>query len=203
LFKRHYPRDILPFALDLFLGKQVLIAEHHTYFRSGYRDAATFVAKLKTIEPRLSWSPLGQTLRSAVQHRVTASGNELRAYTDEVLFRLPVGESERCRLIKYEADPASVSAVLVNGHAVEYRLTDDRIEVELNTQGEGRVDVRRRPPASSEPKVQGVSYSAKVAARRYLSELRDNSLVDNTRSLAATIVRRIGSIHGQRQDNKI
>src|SRR5262249_9232810 len=148
---------------------------------SGYRDAATFAAQLKTIEPRLSWSPLGQTLRSAVQHRVTASGNELRAYTDEVLFSLPEHESDRCRLIKYEADPASVSAVMVNGHEVECRFTDDRIEVEFEARGECRVDVLRRPTAPSRTDGQGFSYSARVASRRYLSELRDNALVGDTR----------------------
>ena len=194
LFKRHYPKDLLPFALDLFLGKQVLVAEHHTYFRSGYRDAATFAAQLKTVEPGLSWSPLGQTLRSAVQHRVTASGNELRAYTDEVLFSLPEHESDRCRLIKYEADPASVSAVMVNGHEVECRFKDDRIEVEFEARGECRVDVLRRPTAPSRTDGQGFGYSARVAARRYLSELRDDSLVANTRSLATTIARRIGRV---------
>jgi hypothetical protein len=97
-------------------------------------------------------------------------------------------------LIKYEADPASVSAVMLNGQAVECRLTDDRIEVEFEAQGECRVDVLRRPPGQFKTEVQGFSYSARVAARRYLSELRDNALVGNTRSLATTIARRIGRV---------
>jgi hypothetical protein len=194
LFKRHYPRDLLPFALDLFLGKQALIVEHHTYFRSGYDQAVAFVAQLKAIEPRLSWAPLGETLRKAVQHRITASGNELRAYTDEVLFGPSEQESEHYRLIKYESDPASVCGVTVNGRPAEYRVTNDRVEVEFDAHGECRVDVLRRPPIRCKDDVPSFSYAARVAARRYLSELRDNALAGNLPLIGASISRVIGRI---------
>jgi hypothetical protein len=39
LFGRRYPRSLLPFALDLFMGKPALIAEHHEYFRMAIRTA--------------------------------------------------------------------------------------------------------------------------------------------------------------------
>jgi hypothetical protein len=191
LFKRHYPRSLLPFALDLFLGKQALITEHHTYFRSGYDEAGEFAARLKAIEPRLSWAPLGQTLRGAVQRRVTDSGIELRAYTDEITFKHLGHESERYRLIKRETDPVSVRGVMVNGRAVEYRLADDRIELEIDAHGECRVDVLRRPTPPLAAVVPSFSYRAKVAARRYLSTLRDNALAGNARLLPAPIARRI------------
>jgi hypothetical protein len=179
LFKRQYPRGLLPFALDLFLGKQVLIVEHHTYFRAGYDRAAVFAAQLKAIEPRLSWSSLGNVLRSAVQYRVTASGNELRAYTDEVLVTPPEPESRHYKLIKHETDPGSVSGVLVNGSPVEYRLAADRVEVEFDARDECRVDVLRRPAQPTKTGVTSLSYRARVAARRYLSEFRDNARAGN------------------------
>jgi hypothetical protein len=191
LFKRHHPGDLLPFALDLFLGKQVLIVGHHTYFRSGYDEVATFVAQLKAIEPRLTWSTLGDTVCRTVQYRKTASGNELRAYTDKVVVRRTVHQPEHYKLIKYETDPASVSTVRVNGRETEYRITDDRVEVELQTQSDCRVDIVRRPPLPFKGRVPSFSYGARVAARRYLSELRDDSLAGNSRFLPTVIARRI------------
>ncbi len=189
LFKRHYPGDVLPFALDLFLGKQVLIVEHHTYFRSGYNEAAAFVAQLRAVEPNLCWSSLGHTLRAAVQHRISGSGNEIRAYTDEVLFEHPGDGSGYCKLIKLETDPEAVCEVLVNGYPAEYRLADDRVEVEFEAQGECRVEVLRRPVAPFRATVPSFASSAKLAARRYLSELRDNALAGNARFLPASIAR--------------
>ncbi|MBV8811293.1 MAG: hypothetical protein JO033_21705 [Acidobacteriaceae bacterium] len=191
LFKRHYPKDLLPFALDLFLGKQALIVEHHTYFRSGYEEAAAFAAQLKAIEPRLTWSTLEDTLCGAVQRRVTASSHELRAYTDKVLFRNTGPQPEHYKLIKHETDPGSVATVLVNEREAEYRLADDRIEVELEARGECRVDIVRRPSAPSKARAPSLSYGARVAAQRYLSELRDNSLAGNSRLVPRTFTRRI------------
>ena len=191
LFKRHYPKELLPFALDLFLGKQVLITEHHTYFRSGYDEAAAFAAKLKAIEPRLSWATLGHTLRNAVQQRSGPWGNELRAYTDEVHLSQPGDESKSYLLIKHETDPASVSSVMVNGRPADYRVADDRVELEVSVLGECRVEVQRHPPAPFKASVPSVAYLAKVAARRYVSELRDNVLAPNARLLPAPLARRV------------
>lgn len=191
LFKRHYPRELLPFAVDLFLGKQALIVEHHTYFRSGYEEAAAFAAQLKAIEPRLTWSTVEDTLCRAVQRRVTASGHELRAYTDKVLFKETGHQPEHYKLIKHETDPASVATVLVNEREAEYRVADDRIEVELEAGGECRVDIVRRPSRPVKRRVPSFSYGARVAAQRYLSELRDDSVAGNSRLLPRTIARRI------------
>jgi hypothetical protein len=175
LFKRHYPVDILPFALDLFLGKQVLIVEHHTYFRFGYDKAGEFAALLKGLEPRLEWTPLGRAVSGAVQRRMTDSGTELRAYTDQMFFRNIEPKPNHFRLIEQETDPGSVSGITVNGLPVECRIEDDRVEVEFSAAADAECQinvVRRRqsPPKDIAP---GRGYSAKVAARRYLSEFRD------------------------------
>jgi hypothetical protein len=180
LFLRHYPTDILPFALDLFVGKQALIVEHHTYFRSGYHRARDFAAILKALEPRLMWTPLGRALSTAVQRRLTDSGIELRAYTDRAVFRNAEADSERSKalkLVEQESDPESVCGVKVNGRQVEYQLTDDRVEIQVDAAAcaEWRVNVLRRPQELCKAAAPGLAYVAKVAMRRYLSELRDNA----------------------------
>jgi hypothetical protein len=178
VFERHYPTDILPFALNLFLGKQVLIVEHHTYFRFGYESAGEFAALLKALEPRLEWATLGRTVSGAVQRRVTDFGIELRAYTDQVTFRNVGQEPNHFKLTKKETDPGSVSGVTANGRAVECRIADDRVEAEFSAEAdtECRINVVRRRQAPSRDVAPSVAYAAKVAARRYLSEFRDNAM---------------------------
>ncbi|SRR5579875_11687 len=190
LFKRHYPRDLLPFAFDLFIGRPVLITEHHTYFRSGYDAVSAFASRLKAIEPRLSWAPLGHTLRTAVQQRVTSTGVELRAYTDEIIIDAPEARGPRT-LIKPETDADSICDVRVNGQPAAYRIKSDCIELPIDADGECRVDVIRRQPAPSRLALPSLGYRAKVAARRYLSELRDNAPTTFGRRLRPA--RRIGS----------
>jgi hypothetical protein len=188
LFKRHYPRDLLPFALDLFIGRPVLITEHHTYFRSGYDAASEFASRLKALEPGLSWAPLGHTLRTAVQQRVTSAGVELRAYTDEIVIGRSDAHEPRT-LIKPETDADSICSVRVNGLPAAYRIKSDCIEVPIDA-AECRVDVIRHQSAPSRIALPSLGYRAKVAARRYLSELRDNAPISFGRRLPTA--RRIG-----------
>jgi hypothetical protein len=84
-----------------------------------------------------------------------------------------------------------VSSVMVNGRPADYRVADDRVELEVSVLGECRVVVQRHPPAPFKASVPSVAYLAKVAARRYLSELRDNVLAPNARLLPAPLARRV------------
>lgn len=190
LFKRHYPNDLLPFALDLFLGRPVLIAEHHTYFRRGYDEVRDFAARLRAIEPRLTWTSVGNVVRSAVQRRVTDAGVELRAYTDQVSVDGPGLESGGRRLIIHDGDPSSVTNVTINSRPAKYSLADNHIEVALDGAGDQRVEVRRRASAPVSAATPSLSSSAKVAIRRYLSELRDNASVAKARLEGALTARR-------------
>ena len=58
LFLRHYPDRLEKLALDLFLGKQVLIVEHHGFFKRGYEEAERCAAFVNAIAPDIQWTDL-------------------------------------------------------------------------------------------------------------------------------------------------
>jgi hypothetical protein len=65
LFVRRYPRYLSDCALDLFLGKPLLLVEHHGYFRRGYDEIASFVSGINALDEDISWHGLGYVLEHA------------------------------------------------------------------------------------------------------------------------------------------
>lgn len=65
IFERHYPKRLIDFAFDLFLGKPTFIVEHHPYFEDGGVALEKFVQDLYKIEPDLSWPSLTSQLEKS------------------------------------------------------------------------------------------------------------------------------------------
>ena len=58
ILTRRYPRLSPDCVMDLFVGKPLLLVEHHDYFRNGCGAAEEFVSKLNAVEPQLQWTDL-------------------------------------------------------------------------------------------------------------------------------------------------
>lgn len=196
VFGRRYPRSLLPFALDLFLGKPALIVEHHEYFRNGYSPVRHLVRRMNALDPRLSWRPLKQTLiTSGLYRRTRERMAEARFYTDQFALSNPYGEQMTFRISKNVGSIESLKYILCNGLPLEYRMIADRVEAELDLEPAGRAQIevvranRYIQPYVSPP----VTYAAKVAIRRYLSEFRDNHLARSARliGLSKRLARRM------------
>jgi hypothetical protein len=71
LFLRHYPRRLEQFALDAFLGRQVLIVEHHGFFKHGYDEAERYTAFVNRVAPDITWTDLEELCASASLKRDT------------------------------------------------------------------------------------------------------------------------------------
>jgi peptidoglycan/xylan/chitin deacetylase (PgdA/CDA1 family) len=186
VFGRRYPTSLLPFAFDLFMGKPALIVEHHQYFRDGYTPVCHFVDLMNMLDPQLSWRPLKQILvASALYKRTGQRTAEVRFYTDQFALSNPYNEPMAFRLSKRVGSSESLKYVRSDGLPLEYSVTGDCIEAELELEPAGcawielsRLDRSKQPDLNT-----GFTYQAKVAIRRYLSEFRDNRLARSPRLL--------------------
>ena len=179
VFKRHYPRRFIDFAVDLFLGKPALIVEHHGYFRDGGESLERLVEELQRIEPGLKWPTLTSQLTRSCFVRSRSEGEvDVQFYTREFHLRNASERPVRYSLSKQEPDPTLIHRILVQGVSVPFFVRDGTLwfEAELDPGRTTKIEIedRDRPPR---PAFRGSKrYDARVRLRRILSELRDEGM---------------------------
>ncbi len=189
LFMRRYPRDIVDFAFDLFLGKAALLVEHHGYFKDGYEKIREFMTRINALSPDLKWTGLGETLRRTYLQRSTSKDTmECRIFANQQVIDNPAPTKKTFTILKSEGDKSSIREVVIDGQRHPYVLEN------------GYIKARTEIPAFSASKIT-VSYTGqvqsdsskhrhtavqdfKVYLRRHLSEARDNHLSKYPRMLA-------------------
>lgn len=189
LFQRRYPGRLVDFAFDLFIGRPVLIVQHQEDFREGCERMERFVNELRGLEPQLRWGALSRQLsQSCMVRTLSEDSMEVRFFTSQ--FRFKGAQATRTRLLfsKEEPDASVISSVLVDGGSVPFSHRGGLLTFEHQADAGQELEVRvvDRPrssmPAAARPTVK---HTVGVAARRALSELRDNVLVKHPRLLAA------------------
>jgi hypothetical protein len=186
LFSRRYPRDLAEFAFDMFMGKPVLTAEHHGYFRDGYGALTTFVEQLRRLDPRLEWSNLATICSTACLTRTTAEGNKhVQFYASRFWMRNNGPHEQTYTLFRRIGRDASLPRVTVNGRETGCDRNEDRVRIVLSLESGQAADIRVGPEATRDadtPWRATTIQNAGVGARRLLAEFRDN-YVDTTRVL--------------------
>lgn len=186
LFRRHYPVGLFRFAVDLFWGRPALIVEHHGYFKNGYSHFAEFARGLRRLEPRLQWRPLGDLIVRQAHHRPVAPGEwAVKFFTPSFRLENP-GDSEAGFLFqKRETEPDLVQQVTVDGRPVDFAVHDGVLtgQVRLAGRAGARIEIRYRPTPAPAYRF-SARYRCSAAARRYLSEFRDNYIARHPRLLA-------------------
>jgi hypothetical protein len=180
LFVRRYPGDLVNFAFDLFLGKTLLVVEHHTAFRNGYREIAEFVAALNSLNPEIRWGSLQDAVsRSPLERDLSHDTVGVRLWTNYGVLSNGGARSRHYVVQKAEDADAPIRQVLVDGAPAQYVVDKGLLKVELDI-----------PPLSA--RVLEISHYATrravgrrrvglraalgIHARRRLSELRDDLL---------------------------
>jgi hypothetical protein len=189
VFQRRYPRRLIDCAFDLFVGRPVLLVQHHEYFRDGYEQWEEFVNNLHKIEPALTWMTLSsQLMRSCMMRSVSDRSVEVQFFTRKFKLKNPRASQTGFLLAKHEPDSSAVSAVLVDGRSVPFSFKKDFLLLELQTDP-GRVvnvEILDRPKLLTPARKRlGMRYTAGVSVRRALSEFRDNTLTRYPRLLEA------------------
>jgi hypothetical protein len=176
VFKRHYPRRIIDFAFDLFLGKPAFVVEHHEYFTDGERGLEHLVVQLRNLEPGLTWPTLTSQVTKSCFVRSSADGEmDVEFYTREFQLRNASGRPVRYSLSKSEPDPAMIQHVLVNDVSVPFTATDGRVRVEVSANPGRTIAIKIEDRRHAAPTAFRASprYQMSVGLRRLLSELRD------------------------------
>jgi hypothetical protein len=201
LFQRRYPRRLVDFSLDIFLGRPALVVEHHQYFRHGVEELETFVKGLRDLEPTLTWPTLSSQLtRSCIMRTVSPRWVEVEFFTRRYRLANPHRDRRHFSLRKFEPDRSAIGAVRVDGISVPFGFADHSLVIELDADpGETRwVEIADRARPSPDVRSMGLSYHVGVLARRGLAEFRDNALARRPRLLrAATSFARALGVTGE------
>lgn len=179
IFMRHYSRNLMDVAFDLFLGKPALLVEHHQFFRKGCEPLEAVVSELYKLDPNLTWPSLTEQLTRSCLHRGLPNGStEVLFFTRSFVFEGGVDRAGRFLLRKAEPDPDLIHSVTVDGVPVSYSFNGGFLEIELDTVEcqTVRIEVIDREQARQKTSGLGVAYNARVMLRRGLSEFRDYSV---------------------------
>jgi hypothetical protein len=204
IFVRHYPRQLIDFAFDLFLGKPALIVEHHQYFNDGCKALEGFVAELSKIEPELTWPTLSsQLIRNFIMRRVSDDFIEVRFFTRR--FQLTNWQTTACRfaLQKHEPDPSLIRTILVDGRdaPIQFNANSINLEIEIGPGQTGNIEILDHPVPTKPASRARVAYSFGVLVRRGLSEFRDKGLARHPGLLSvATALARNLKATGERKN---
>ena len=188
LFSRKYPVSVFPVAFDLFVGKPALLVERHGFFRNGCRPMTDFVRRLKVQSPDLTWSsPAEIFTETALHQKISDHETRVRFYTDRFLLQ-NVSDRRTTYRLQRTGQFSGVSHILCDGEALEAAVSGSELasEVTLNPGEVVRIEVPGvRVPGSTAVR-RSLAYRARVAARRYLSEFRDNYVARSEWLLSAS-----------------
>lgn len=209
------------FALDLLLGKPCLVVTHHDYFQQGMQPLVSLVQSLNALESNLTWTNLETivsktfSLRanpdSATDVRLFCATTELAGTSTEktssgrghvpvaaelnsdeshdMEVRFTKAESLAGKSFQLSIDGEKLGCIKENGHLTfmgSYRKKRSTV-----------VEVKVSPVDASPFVAQSLKYRAKVAGRRYLSEIRDNHFSRSAWASGALVAAR--KIAGQRR----
>ncbi|HXF52625.1 MAG TPA: hypothetical protein VNK52_00740 [Hyphomicrobiaceae bacterium] len=190
LFQRRYPRRLVDFAYDMFIGRPVLLVQHQDDFRDGYRKLEEFVADLYRLDSRLTWPPLADQLMSSCLTRSLPGGSaEVRFFTRRFRFANAGRMPSHVSFSKHEPDASAVASVEIDGSSVPFSVENGLITFTRDLAPGQAFDIRivAAPVPTGHPVVRrdGLGHTVGVAARRSLSEVRDKLLSRHPRLLAA------------------
>jgi hypothetical protein len=178
IFLRRYPRDPVLCALDLFLGRPLLLVEHHEYFRDGYAACRRFHEAINRFRPGPTWAPLHEIVRRVCLQREIEPGKlDVRFYTDSFILENWSTQRLSYRLARRYTRSNLIRGVVVNGMPVEHAFDDRQIvfSFDLDPQTSATVEVMRNGLCANNVFKGSLAYRLRVWARRNLCDLRDDN----------------------------
>jgi hypothetical protein len=178
VFIRRYPKKLAELAFDLFLGKPVLVVEHHGYFRCGYDALTEIVEKLNGFDERLEWTTLANTCSQACLRRTAENGNiHVWFFTDRFRLQNNTGKPQCYVLCRRRLPEAPLLGVTINGLHADYVEEENFLRMHLSLDvgqlAEVGIQYSKIDPVALTLERDRVR-NVKVFVRRYLSECRDN-----------------------------
>jgi hypothetical protein len=173
--RRYIEHGIENVAFDTLLGKPCLLVAHHEVFRNGASNLLTFVDRVNAqIHP--VWSSLENVIRRSHLVHGTADGPaRIDMFANEMMLR---GQRDRREtvVVTRVAPTAAVSRVTCDGLDIPWEHQNGRVRfvVDVPPASPVLVRVQHVGPETVPLAAEGLRYRARVLARRYLSEVRDD-----------------------------
>jgi hypothetical protein len=189
LFQRRHPRRLVDFAFDIFIGRPILLVQHHQDFRDGFHRLEEFVAALHRLDPAMTWPPLSdQLMQSCMMRSLPDGSREVRFFTSRFRFRNTEPTPSDLVFTRDRADASTIARVEINGVDVPFSFRDGFLTIAYRAEPAQIVEVEIADlPRSSAAvwKRPTLAHTAAVGLRRTLSEIRDRTLVKHPRLLTA------------------
>src|SRR5262249_15099301 len=116
VFMRRYPRRVVDFAFDLFLGKPALIVEHHKYFQEGYGAIREFTAQINSLSEKLQWTNLRKLISNTyLQREISQDRIECKIFTNCHILHNRESSWKQYIILKYEDNEVPIKTVSVDG----------------------------------------------------------------------------------------
>jgi hypothetical protein len=180
--RRYLTHGIENFAFDALLGKPCLMVAHHEVFKAQARELLEFIGKLNSLKWNLRWCSLGDAISHSFKIRKDAGGRRaIQMYAEHLVIENPSAEPREAVVVKQERDPDCVQAVMVNQKILNHVWEGDRLRFKLTMPPGERTEVHITyfDKLDLDRRNDGIAYSIRIAARRHLSELRDNYVSRN------------------------
>jgi hypothetical protein len=176
IYTRRYAfHGIENFAFDMLLGKPCFIVAHHDFFRDRGAQLVDLVGQLGSRGGALQWRSPGEVVRRAYRRRRDGDGVEqIEMYGGELRLENTGAAELAVHVGKREPSSDVVSAVHADGAAIRFESDGGRLAFDDRVApGATRLyTIRYKTPVRSERRP-SLTYEMKVAARRLLSEVRD------------------------------
>jgi hypothetical protein len=183
VFTRRYAfHGIENFAFDILLGKPCLIVAHHDFFKDGGAALIELIEKIKALNCKVSWRSLGEVIRRSCRHRALGAGTEeFEMYGSELLVANPSNEAIEARIRKRKGGDDLPSEIFCDDNPVRWATEDGYFvfSESIPPQCEKRFRVVYPEQGDAEQAHRSLRFELAVAARRILSEFRDNYLATN------------------------
>lgn len=179
IFLRRSATRILDIAVDLFVGKAGFVVAHHEFVQNGYGDWEQFAAQMNSLDERLSWDTLNETItKTYLQKVVCNSETHVRFFTPAFKWMNRLQHPVLVRLSKCDPEPSIIKEIRVNGQSTHFRAVEGYICFDAVVEGMASItveilDKETQPVCPFKP---SVNHQIRVGARRLLSEFRDNTL---------------------------
>src|SRR5260370_26468572 len=181
--RRYITHGIENFAFDGLLGKPCFVVGHHELFQDHGSTLLGFVGKLKSLNWNLCWRTLGDAVCRSYGIQRRDGTTRVKMFAEQLTFENREAVPRQIAVLKDEADVLAIERVTVNQKTVNHEYAAGCLQFIADVPSRSTAEIRctyhgqgeQTPSASSEP----LSTKLRVAARRYLSEIRDNYVTRN------------------------
>ena len=184
--RRYISHGLENFAFDGLLGKPCFVVGHHDLLRDHGRNLSEFVARLNALNWTLAWRTIGNAVSRSYSIQRHNGTVRLKMFAERLILEYSEAP-QQLAVSKEESDVDGITSVTVNGGVVNYSYANGCLEFIVNIPSGAAAEIRcnYRDETAHSTGSEPISKRARVAARRYLCEFRDNYLSTNTFVLRA------------------